>query len=402
MPRTGHDVTGPAALETSAETGERKTGVRFPLPLSAILVYAAIRLLSLGVIAYLLPRGMFRAMHYSLAHVIEAWDGNRYLIIAAHGYTYVPGNLHHDSLFAWFPGYPGVIDAIAWIPGVGPVRAAFALTIASGLVAAWGLARLVVLVTGDSRVALITVALWALAPGTIVLVMLYPEAMFCALAAWSLVALVERRWLTAGLLAALSGTVRLSASALAVAIAVAALPALVQAVRTRAPFAAWWRPLAAVILAPLGLLGYWGFAGWAWHKPDAWFFMEHKMNSSWDWGRSALSIVRNAVIAGTTAPVALTLVVVAAAVILTGCVLAERIPWSLRVYVLLVVTTAVCTGPDYLGAKPRHLMVAMLLGLPLARPLARARPWVSVPLLAVLAAASAWFGLYLMSVNWAP
>ena len=47
-------------------------------------------------------------------------------------------------------------------------------------------------------------------------------------------------------------------------------------------------------------------------------------------------------------------------------------------------------------------MVALLLGLPLARPLARARPWVSVPLLAVLAAASAWFGLYLMSVNWAP
>jgi hypothetical protein len=228
MPRTGHDVTGPAALATSAETGERKTGVRFPLALSVILVYAAIRLLSLGVIAYLLPRGVFRAMHYSLAHVIEAWDGNRYLIIAAHGYAYVPGNLRRDSLFAWFPGYPGVIDAIAWIPGVGPVRAAFALTIASGLVAAWGLARLVVLVTGDSRVALITVALWALAPGTIVLVMLYPEAMFCALAAWSLVALVERRWLTAGLLAALSGTVRLSASALAVAIAAAALPARVR------------------------------------------------------------------------------------------------------------------------------------------------------------------------------
>ena len=402
MRRTDHDVTDPAALATPAETGERKTGTRFPLPLSAILIYAAIRLLSLGVIAYLLPRGQFRAMHYSLAHVIEAWDSNRYLIIAAHGYTYVPGNLHHDSLFAWFPGYSGVIDAIEWIPGVGPVRAAFAVTIVAGLVAAWGLARLVVLVTGDSRVALITVALWALGPGTIVLAMLYPEALFCALAAWSLVALVERRWLTAGLLAALSGTVRLSASALAVAIAVAALPALVQAARTRAPLATWWRPLAAVLLAPLGLLGYWGYAGWAWHQPDAWFFMEHNMNSSFDWGRSALSTVRTAVMTGTKAPVALTLVVVAAAVILTGCVLADRIPLSLKAYVLLVVITAVCTGPDYLGAKPRHLMVALLLGLPLARPLARARLWVSVPLLAVLAVTSAWFGLYLMSVPWAP
>jgi hypothetical protein len=35
-------------------------------------------------------------------------------------------------------------------------------------------------------------------------------------------------------------------------------------------------------------------------------------------------------------------------------------------------------------------------------PLARARPWASVPLFAVLAVTSAWFGLYLMSVNWAP
>jgi Mannosyltransferase (PIG-V) len=402
MPRTDHDVTGPAVLAASAETGTCKTGIRFSLPLSAMLIYAAIRLLSLGVIEYLLPRGQFRAMHYTLAQVIEAWDANRYLIIAAHGYTYIPGNLRHDSLFAWFPGYSGLIDAIQWIPGVGPVRAAFVITIAAGLVAAWGLARLVVLVTGDSRVALITAALWALAPGTIVLAMLYPEALFCALAAWSLVALVERRWLTAGLLAALSGTVRLSASALAVAIAVAVLPELVQGVRTRAPFADWWRPLVAVILAPLGLLGYWGYAGWAWHKPDAWFFMEHKMNSSWDWGRSAFSLVKHAVMDGATTPVALTIVVVAAAVILTGCVLADRIPWSLKAYVLLVVATAVCTGPDYLGAKPRHLMVALLLGLPLARPLARARLWVSVPLIAALAAISAWFGLYLMSVNWAP
>ena len=402
MPRTEHDVTEPAAPAPPMSPGEPKPRIRLPLPLSAMLVYAAIRLLSLGVIAYLLPRGQFRAMHYTLAHVIQAWDANRYLIIAAHGYTYIPGNLHHDSLFAWFPGYSGLIDIFQWIPGVGPVRAAFVITIVSGLVAAWGLARLVVLVTGDSRVGLITAALWAMGPGTIVLAMVYPEATFCALAAWSLVALVERRWLTAGLLAALSGTVRLSASALAVAIAVAAVPVLIKAARTRAPFADWWRPLVAVVLAPLGLLGYWGYAAWAWHKPDAWFFMEHKMNSSFDWGRSALSTVRHAVLDGTTTPVALTLVVAAAALILTGCVLADRIPWSLKAYVLLVVITAVCTGPDYLGAKPRHLMVALLLGLPLARPLARARLWVSVPLLAVLAAVSAWFGLYLMSVNWAP
>ena len=402
MPRTEHDFTRPAVLAPPAAADERETRVRFPLPLSAILIYAAIRLLSLAVAAYLLPRGRFSALHYSLAHLIQAWDSNRYLIIAAHGYTYVPGNLRHDSLFAWFPGYSAVIDTIAWIPGVGEVRAAFVVTIAAGLVAAWGLARLGMALTGDSRISLIMVALWAVAPGSIALMMLYAEALFCALAVWSLVALVERRWLTAGLLAALAGTVRSTAMALVVAVAVAVVPALIQAVRARAPFAAWWRPAAALLLGPLGLLGYWGFAGWAWHRPDAWFWMEHDMRSGFDWGRSVASAVKNAILVGPTAPVALTLVVLAAAVILTGCVLAERIPWCLRAYTLAVVIIAIAPGPYFLGAKPRYLLPAMLLGLPLARLLARARTWVQVPVITLLAATSTWFALYLMSILWAP
>jgi hypothetical protein len=44
----------------------------------------------------------------------------------------------------------------------------------------------------------------------------------------------------------------------------------------------------------------------------------------------------------------------------------------------------------------------VLLGLPLARLLAPARTWVLIPLIAMFAAASTWFGLYLMSVGWAP
>ena len=63
---------------------------------------------------------------------------------------------------------------------------------------------------------------------------------------------------------------------------------------------------------------------------------------------------------------------------------------------------ALTPGPDFLGSKPRFLLPAMLLGLPLARLMTRARIWVLVPLFAVLAAASTWFGIYLMTVGWAP
>ncbi len=58
---------------------------RVPLSLAAILVFAAIRLLALGVSAFLLPRGKFQTLHYSLWHLIASWDGARYLTIAAHG-----------------------------------------------------------------------------------------------------------------------------------------------------------------------------------------------------------------------------------------------------------------------------------------------------------------------------
>ena len=117
------------------------------------------------------------------------WDSGRSLIIAVHGYR-------HGSNLVWFPGYPAAIGAIARIPGASPVRAGLGVTIAAGL-AAWGLTRLGMTLTGDRRASLLTAALSAVAPGSIVLSMVYPEALFCALAIWSLIALVERRWLTA-------------------------------------------------------------------------------------------------------------------------------------------------------------------------------------------------------------
>jgi hypothetical protein len=381
---------------------EHLAGPRFSTPASAALTYAAIRLLGLAVAAFLLPRGRFARLHFSLAHLITSWDSGRYLIIAAHGYSYAPGNLRQDVIFAWFPGYPAALDTLAWIPGVGPAHAGFAVTVIAGLAAAWGLARLGLALTGDRRVSLLIVALWAVAPGSIVLSMLYAEALFCALAVWALVALVERRWLTAAGLVILAGTVRSTALALIAAVAVAALPPVVLAVRAREPLAAWWRPAAALPLAPLGLVGYWGYAAFQTHRLDGWFWVEKNAHLSVDWGRGMVQTAEHAVMSGPSPQVALTLLVIAAAVTLAAWSLADRLPAFVYAYTFVVVLTALVTGPFYLGSKPRFLLPAVLLGLPLARLLAPARTWILVPLIAVLAAASTWFGLYLMSVGWAP
>ena len=379
----------------SVAAGEHRPSPGFPLPACGALIFAGIRVLSLVTAAFLLPRGKFRELRCSLPQLIRAWDSGRYLTIAVHGY-------HHHSNLVWFPGYPSAIRVIAWIPGVSPVVAGLGVTIAAGVAAAWGLTRLSMALTGDRRVSLLVAALWAVAPGSIVLSMVYSEALFCALAIWSLIALVERRWLTAAGLTILAGTVRSSAVALVAAVAVAAVPALIRAARARQDLAAWWRPAAALLLAPLGLLGYWGYVAWTVHRLGGWFSLEKSVKNGFDWGQSIMLALKNAIIDGPTAFVALTLLVLAAAATLAVCSLTERMPVCLHAYTLVIVLTALATGPYYLGSKPRFLLPAMLLGLPLARLLAPARIWVLIPLIAMLAAASTWFSLYLMSVGWAP
>ena len=367
---------------------------------SSLLGYAAIRALSVATAAFLLPRGTFARLHYSLWHLIVSWDSGRYFIIAQHGYSYIPGNLRHDSIFAWFPGYPLAIDTIAWIPGTGPARAGLVVTLLAGLAAAWGLTRLGMTLTGDPRVSLLLVALWATAPASVVLEMDYPEALFCALAVWTLVALTEGRWLTAGLLAALAGTVHNTAIALVAAIAVAAIMAVRNGIGQEDAELPW-RPVAAVLLSSLGLLAYWTYAAVETRHPWGWFWVERNAHNSFDWGSATVRTIREMIFNPTLSGV-LTAFVIVSAVGITCVVLMERIPVSVKVYTAAVVITAVGTGPYYFGSKPRFLLPAMLLGLPLARLLARASGWVLVPLIAVLAMASTWFALYLMRIGWAP
>jgi len=111
------------------------------------------------------------------------------------------------------------------------------------------------------------------------------------------------------------------------------------------------------------------------------------------------------VIATLSAPNAFDLLSVLAIVAgagLAAWTLTERMPGYLQVYVVCTVLLAVLTGPGWLGSKPRILLPALLLGLPLAKILAPSRNYVLIPLIAVLAAASAWFTLIQATVGIAP
>ncbi len=403
------DVPLPAQPEPSGRRWSVPQPPRLSLPVTGMLIFAGIRALSVAIAAFLLRHGRYRLRRWSLVRWMRAADGGHYSAIAAHGYTYPAGQLSHASVFSWFPGYPAVIDSIAWLPGVTIVAAGLAVTAVAGLAAAWGLTALGMKLTGDPRISLLMVAMWAVAPGSTVLSMMYAEALFCALAIWALVALVSGRWLTAGGLTLLAGTVRSTALALVLAICTAALIAVIQAVRARQPFAPWWRapwwrPLAAALLAPLGLLSYLGYVALATHRLDGWFWVEkHTCHMTFDWGTSTLRVVKGTLLGTPSVAEVLVVAAIVAAALLTLWSLTERIPVYLHVYTVVVVFLALTTSANWISSKPRFLLPAVLLALPVARLLAPLRTSVLVPLIAVLAVATTLFGLYLLAiVGWAP
>ncbi len=377
---------------------------RLSLPVTGMLIYAGIRVLGVAITAFLLGHGKYQLRHWSLVRWMRSSDGGHYAAIAAHGYTYPAGQLAHASVFSWFPGYPAVIDSIAWLPGVTIVAAGLVVTGVAGLAAAWGLTTLGMKLTGDPRISLLMVAIWAVAPSSTVLSMVYAEALFCALAIWALVALVGRRWLTAAGLTLVAGTVRSTALALILAVCAAALIAVIQAVRARQPFALWWRPVAAALLAPLGLLGFLGYVALATHRLDGWFWVEkHVMHMVFDWGTSTLRVVRGTVLGSPSVADVLVVAAIGAAVLLMLWSLTERIPVYLHVYTIVVVVMALTTSANWISSKPRFMLPAVLLALPVARLLAPLRNSVLVPLICVLAAATTWFGLYLTVIaRWTP
>jgi hypothetical protein len=400
-PRTSKRARWPG---TGASSGVRRPAetldkLRSSTIVIAMAVYAATRIISVWAFLLLLPQrrfGLIRRLgiwNY-LAH---SSDAGWYATIAEHGYQHsAPGS------FDFYPGYPAAIDTIAWIPGMGTAGAGIVVTVIAGLVAAAGLALLGLRLTGDSRVSVLLVALWAVAPGAFVLSMVYTEALFCALAVWALVAVADRRWLTAGVLTMLAGTVHSSAVCLVAAVAVAALAAVTGTPRAgRLTPGAWLRPAAAVVICPLGLIGFCLFVQLGLRYPGGWLAAEAASGQQISWGVGT----SQAVISTLSAPNAfdlLSVLAILAAAGLAAWTLTERMPAYLKVYVLCTVFLAVLTGPGWLGSKPRILLPALLLGFPLAKILAPSRNYVLIPLIAVLAAASAWFTLIQSTVGIPP
>lgn len=353
-----------------------RTALRQAAP--ALLLFLAARAAVLLVVLAASPHPAGTTLSLLGTH----WDANQYLEIARNGYGPAPrlplqtGDPAHYSNLAFFPLYPAAMAGLhaalpflAW-SAVGPLVA----TLAS-FAAAWGIFAALAPHFGP-RVATCSVLLWGIAPNSLVENAGYSESLFTALAAWTLWALVRRRWLTAALLCVLAGLTRPTAAALIAVIGLLAAMEVYRAVRGRRTPAdgPLWRPVLAAVLAPLGWLGYIGWTGLQMHNATAYFQIQAQWNSRFDYGATTLHdlglMLNSTAQVNTYLPV--TGAVLAAAVLLAAFALWRRHPPVLTVFclVLLLVTLG---DSAYFSSRPRFLLPAFPLLVPIASALNRMR-----------------------------
>jgi hypothetical protein len=298
-------------------------------------------------------------------------DAGFYLGIAEHGYPMrLPSPWNGSPVAgraAFFPLFPWLIRLASYLTGGNYPVAGLLVSVLAGAASALGVWALAARVC-DRRVADRAVLLYCFFPGAMTFGLLYSEPLAVALGAAALLALVDRRWLLAGIIGAVGTAERPTLIVLAVAAGVAAI----QAIWARRE----WRALLAPALTPLGMVAFFGYLGRRYHDFAFWFRVERAgWNQHIDWGVHTLRIVTL-----TDPPTlkykifnALLVIMFVAAVAGIGMMIAARLPIPLTLFGILVVLMSVVSYGE--STKPRFVWAAFPLFIGAAAKLPRALYW---------------------------
>ncbi|MDX3454804.1 mannosyltransferase family protein [Streptomyces sp. ME02-8801-2C] len=361
----------------------------------ALLGYVAVRVL--GLLALAVWSAARDKSAYKL--LTARWDSLWYTRVAELGYGYevrLPGGDVHSNL-AFFPLLPWLERLLASVSPMSYADAGFAVSALASLAAAWGVFAVADHVYGR-RAGVCAVLLWAVLPVGIVQSMAYSESLFTALAAWSLYAVLTGRWLTAGTLALLAGLTRPVGLAVVAAVWAAAIASFV-----RDGSAPRWRRALGMLIAPLGAAGY---VLWVGHRtgkgPLGYLDVQAGWRNGFDGGAAFARFVADKFTSFPSALAGVGLIVgVALLIWLYVTCVRQRQPLPVLVYAGVVTVLALCAS-SYFGSKPRLLLPAFPLLLPLARGLARLRTSRSVLVTGVAAVASAVYGAFWLNGSGPP
>ncbi|MGW7618915.1 mannosyltransferase family protein [Streptomyces antimycoticus] len=356
----------------------------------ALLAYAGTRLLGLVVLAIW---GAFadKSPHQLLS---ARWDSLWYTRIAEEGYGYtvhLPDGAVHSNL-AFFPLLPALERVISAIAPLDAADAGLLVSWVTSLFAAWGIFAIGDLLYGR-RVGLTLAVLWGVLPVGIVQSMAYSESLFTALAAWGVYAALTRRWLWAGLFAALAGLTRPVGAAVVAALWVAAAVELLPEGRRRQAWRTHRGLLAGVVLAPLGWLGYVAWVAVRTGSVTGYFDVQNGWGNGFDGGLAFAGFIGGLLIKPPFVGGLGLLLGVGALIWLAIRCVRQRQPLPLLAYGGAVLVLALA-AKGYFGSKPRLLIPAFPLLLPIAVALARLRPVRTALVLGSAGLASAVYGAF--------
>ncbi|WMD07819.1 glycosyltransferase family 39 protein [Streptomyces sp. FXY-T5] len=380
----------------------------------ALAGYVAVR--ALGLLTLFLWSAARDKSAYTL--LTARWDALWYVRVAELGYGYevrlANGDVH--SNLAFFPLLPWLERLVAAVSPLSYADGGFLVSVVSSLAAAWGIFAVADHVYGR-RAGVCAVLLWAVLPVGIVQSMAYTESLFTALAAWSLYAVLTGRWVTAGTLALFAGLTRPVGLAVVAAVWVAAIASFARNGRAAGADApdtqpgsgapagprAVTRRVLGMILAPLGAVGYVLWVGHHTGKgPLGYLDVQAGWRNGFDGGWAFARFVADKFTSFPAALAGVGLIVGVASVVwlyVTG--VRQRQPLPLLVYTGVVTALALCAS-SYFGSKPRLLLPAFPLLLPLALALAEVRMRRSAAVLGAIAAASAVYGAFWLNGSGPP
>lgn len=339
--------------------------------------------------------------YWSVWWRLLAWDGGWFLRVASegypHGYTYDgSGHLLGNGL-AFLPGYPGLIK-VFMLTGMRDDVAALTSTFLVSVVAAIG-----VYVLGkelyNRRVGIALVFCLGALPMAIVLSMGYSEALFLAFAVGGLIAMRRQAWIVAGLCAAGACLTRVVGVAVVVALGVALVQYGVREWRAGSfTPRTWWRAGVGLALGAAALPLYWWWVDVRVGGSGAWFAIQDAgWHSRWDFGAGTLSFLDDTFRAADGWIQVSTAVLILLSLALLVSSALDR-PWlPLLAYGVVIVAMALGTDGFY-HSKLRLLVPALVLLVPVARALAKARATVAIPLAVVALLFGTWYGAYMVTI----
>ena len=325
----------------------------------------------------------------SAHHALTRWDAKWYARIAEDGYGYVGIAPYGRRLadYAFFPLFPALERGVAAGTRLAAADAGLLISAISSVVAAAGIyqvgARL-----HDARTGVVLACLWSSVPVALVTSMAYTEALFTALAAWCLVAVLADRLVVAAWLAVLAGLTRPLGVAVVAAVLAAALVSAARPADGRRGLAAGGGPVLAAAVAPLGLVGYLAFVRWDGEGPRSYTRVTKGWDNHVDGGRAFAAWVWELV---TTRPFVGALLVAGLVLLAAAVWHTRRYPWPVIAFTLVGVLVSFSTS-HYFGSRPRYLLPVFTLLLWPSTGLARLRLPPLVITLALLAVASGVYG----------